>query len=228
MENMPYKIAVVDDIPDAREMMADTIIDAKKKPIIIDSVSNNINEFINRIRSESEGAIFDQRLKPQNFANFDGAEAVAKLYDFDFPSILVTSITNPDIDEIRPLRRKIPILIANGEPDAGLIIDGFRICVAEFKNHFIPERKPRKALIRIEEIDQDNSLSFIVVPSWDPNLKVRLPLDILTNKINQTLEEGMRLFAEINIGASNHEELYFENIRLAEEPSGEYAKFLHP
>lgn len=228
MEKMPHKIAVVDDIPVAREMMAETIIDAEKEPIIIENGSNDIYEFINRIRSESDGAIFDQRLKPHNYATFDGAEAVAKLYDFSFPSILVTSITNLDIDEIRHLRRKIPILIANGEPDAGLITDGFRICVAEFKNHFIPERKPRKALIRIEEIDQDHSLAFIVVPSWNPNLKVRLPLDILTNKINQTLEEGMRLFAEINIGASRHEELYFENLRLAEEPTGEYAKLLHP
>ena len=105
------RVAVIDDKPEARDTMAESITDAQLQPIVFGKGQiGSLADLISRLLKESDAAIFDYHLSPGNYANFSGAEAVSELYAKKFPAILVTAWSDADIDSIRPYRRHIPVL----------------------------------------------------------------------------------------------------------------------
>jgi hypothetical protein len=212
---MIQKIAVVDDDEQARAAMAETIVDANLQPIVQRARLNSLNDLIIILKRDADAAVCDHRLKPRNYAAFQGAEAVSELYKIGFPAILVTAWSTEDVDNIRPYRRRIPIVIRSGDLEPKAIKNGITLCLNEFQNTYVKERYPWRVIIRIEEVDK--SSAFVIIPSWDPKIGLRLPLSIFTSECGQ-IRPGIRLFAEVNIGASKAEDLYFDRFEVAEKP----------
>ncbi len=218
------KVVIVDDKPEGREMLAECIEDAALEPMFCAPGGDSVKDYVARLIDKYDAAIFDHHLKPGNYAGFDGAEAVALSYQKKFPALLMTIYGQSDIKEIRPFRRNIPILIPGGEAEPNTIHNGFKQCLAEFSGHFTPERKPHRTLARVEEVHDDNL--NIIVPQWNHRTAISISKTMIHNEIQPNLKAGTRLMVYVNIGASTIDQLYFENIQLADEPEGEYAKLI--
>lgn len=214
------RVAVIDDDKQARDAMAESIVDADLQPVIQQERLNSLEDLIGNLEGGADAAICDHRLKPRNYASFQGAEAVAELYRMHFPALLITAWSTEDIDNIRPYRREIPILVRSGGLEPQIIRDGIVVCLNEFENNYLKERKPHRILIRIEDVD--SSFIYIIIPSWDSNTGLRLPRSIIPTHFGEIMP-GMRLFSEVNIGASKNEDLYFSQFEMAEEPDDPYA-----
>jgi hypothetical protein len=220
------RVAVVNDTASAREEMADKIFEAGLEPIILSSRLSSIDKCIATVTSQADAAILEHHLKSGHYANFMGAEAIARLYRQHFPSLLVTAWADADIDNIRLFRRYIPVLVKTDHADSEIITQGFKQCLNEFENHYSPDRKPWRTLIRIEDIDRVRAMVYALVPGWDPRNIVKFPLSLIAENLQPNLETETHLFAKVNIGAAHHNELYFTEFEVAEKPGGEYAKFL--
>ncbi|HEC84801.1 MAG: hypothetical protein DRR08_11915 [Candidatus Parabeggiatoa sp. nov. 2] len=225
LNDKPIKrVAVVNDTAAARDEMAENIFEAGLEPVIHSSRLNSIDECIATITSKAEAAILEHHFKSDHYANFMGAEAVARLYRQHFPSLLVTAWADADIDNIRLFRRYIPVLVESGHAESEIITQGFKQCINEFENHYSPDRRPWRTLIRIEEIDRVPILPMVyaLVPGWDPRKIVKFPLSLIPENLQPTLETEPHLFAKVNIGAAHHDELYFTEFEVAEKPGGEW------
>lgn len=224
-DNVIRKVAVIDDKPAACEAMAEVVEDANLEPVTYQDRLESIRKFIPRIMKETDAAIFDHYLKPGNYANFNGAEAVFRLYKKKFPALLVTTYLKADIDNIRPFRRNIPVLIRGGFASSETIKEGIKKCFEEFSNKYSKDRKAWRTLIRFEGIDKKRDIAFAYIPAWNPDEVVRIPLKLIPKDL--ITKPIFRLIAYVNIGAKNHEDLYFENFDIADKPRGKYAKFTH-
>lgn len=218
-----HRVAVIDDDKQARDAMAESVVDANLQPVIQQESLNSLADLIGKLKSDADAAICDHRLKPRNYAAFQGAEAVAELYRIHFPALLITAWSREDIDNIRPYRREIPVMVRSGELEPRVIIEGITQCLNEFENTYVKERQPRRVLLRIEDVDP--SFIYIIVPSWDSNTGLRLPRSIIPTHLGD-IKLGMRLFSEVNIGASKNEDLYFDRFEIAEEPGNSYADLI--
>jgi len=96
------------------------------------------------------------------------------------------------------------------------------------ENRYSPDRRPWRTLVRIEEVNRNSEkpMVYAVIPGWEPDKVVRFPLVIFHQKQREIVVPGARFFAKVNIGASHHDELYFEDFEVIEKPRGKYAKFL--
>ncbi len=220
------RVMVIDDQPDARDTMALKIEDADLEPIFPKHHFKSIDECLETVRT-ADAAIFDHHLSPGNLANFDGAEVVAQLYQQRFPSLLVTKFAESDVDNIRPLRKNIPVIIPSGEATPEAITDGFQQCLNEFENRYLPERRSWRTLLEIEEINKESNLVYAIIPGWNPNEAIRFPLVMFPENLRSLVVENAYFFAKINVGATHQNQLYFQDFEIAEKPEGEYAKFLH-
>jgi CheY-like chemotaxis protein len=210
LPNAIKEIAVIDDDKRVREALADSVHDAGFKPIIQENRIGSLKELITQIMATAQFAICDHHLSPGNYANFDGAEAVAKLYSLKFPAILITRWSLADMDKIRPFRRNIPVMIKKGELEKTDIIYGIEQCLNEFKNIYSKERKPWRTLLRVIEVDTE--FASVIIPSWNPELVIRIPKKQFSNI--RKLKAGLRIFAETNLGVISSEDLYFDNFNL--------------
>lgn len=93
-------------------------------------------------------------------------------------------------------------------------------------NHDLPElqlqgvTRPYRVLLRVRAIEGKEGAKVVevVVPSWDPEQVVRIPVTLLPEDIASRVIADMRLFAEVNIGAQRAEELHFSNFEIAPVP----------
>ena len=155
---------------------------------------------------------------PGNYANFDGAEAVAKLYEMKFPAILTTQVQGYDSVKIVSKRKKIPYFINSFDGDANQLREGFERCVRELENDIPPDRRPYKTIVRVESIDLSEphrKIANLIVPAWAPTKPVQLPHDYVFNMVNVELKPNMHLLADVNIGAKCYLDLFIENIEVA-------------
>ena len=231
LHNKPIRnISIVDDNEEARNAMSEMIHDAGFHPIPQTEIKeHSLDEFIDKIVKDSDGAIFDYNLSPGNYANFDGAEAVVKLYDRSFPAILVTQVQGYDSVNIVSKRRKIPYFIDSFGGDANQLREGFERCVREFRQDFPTDRRVYKTIARVESIDLSEphrKIVNLIVPAWAPTKPVPLPHDYVFNMVNVELTPNMHLLADVNIGAKCYLELSITNIEVAKEIDGELAELI--
>ena len=52
---------------------------------------------------------------------------------------------------------------------------------------------------------------FIILPSWNPNKVIKIPLDMLPMNIANKASEGGRLHAHVNLAAEHGEDLFFSS-----------------
>jgi len=90
----------------------------------------------------------------------------------------------------------------------------------EIKNHLPPYRKPRRALVRIVGTSVDSNIDIVeaFIPQWNLHKAVRFPLSLFGNVKKDDIKPNMLFIADINIGARDTQELFFENFELAPEP----------
>lgn len=81
-----------------------------------------------------------------------------------------------------------------------------------------------RALVRIVEI-KGSSIN-VVVPAYDVNEVICLPISFFPTEIKSELEVGMRFFSLVNLGAKSKEDLVFEGFQLAAKPNNSLAKYL--
>jgi hypothetical protein len=214
------KIAIIDDDKNLADATAWELEEAGYKPcLFVEGNFKNVNELASCIRETAEGAVCDHRLFNSGFANFYGAELVATLYDWKFPSLLITQYTEMDTSlSIRKWRHKIPVLLSRDQADASNIAKGIEDCRLELGGHISSIRKPYRTIVRITNIDKESIEAF--VPGWNPHKAIRFPASLVPEHLRDALKPNVRLFAHVNIGAEKSDDLYFNKFELAPEPDG--------
>ncbi|HLO88411.1 MAG TPA: hypothetical protein VK203_25870 [Nostocaceae cyanobacterium] len=223
------KIAIVDDDKTLAEATAWEVEAAGYEPLLfVDGHFQDVNELVTCIMSKNvQGSVCDHRLSNSGLANFYGAQLVAALYDLKLPSILITQYTDIDTSSsIRKWRNKIPVLLSREQADASSIAKGIENCRLELAGKRTGSRKPYRTIVRITNIDAESHEPVVdaFVPGWNPHKAVRFPASLMPKNMIDVIidvlqsKPNIRLFARVNIGAENYDDLYFENFELAPEP----------
>jgi CheY-like chemotaxis protein len=226
-ETLIHRVAVVDDDPSQADVMSELVRDAGYEPIILGPRFEGIEDLVATVRDNADAAICDHRLRPRGFASFDGAAAVASLIDARIPSLLVTQYIDMDAGvSIRRWRHRVPVLLSRDDADPERIVQGFGDCVREIRGEHLSGRRPWRVLIHVDETREESGEQVVDahIPSWNPHEAVRFPAALL-QPLKVNLVPGTLLFAEVNIGAEQPEDLYFTHFELAAEPESEDVLF---
>jgi hypothetical protein len=90
----------------------------------------------------------------------------------------------------------------------------------EIAGEISPGRKAYKSLIRVTDLGDEAQATVldVIIPSWNPRRAVRFPLSLIPLELQSSIQRGTRLFAAVNIGADDSQDLYFDTFELAPEP----------
>lgn len=216
------KIAIIDDEEDWAKLTAMRIRRLGVEPIIIKGNFQQVHELVDRVLdSGAHAAICDNCLQQKNFAEFYGAESVAQWYDRKLPSVLCTQYLDQDNIEIRQYLSRIPRVLKKTEASSEeAIVSCLNFCLEELQGEISPERQTCRTLVKVKRITDSGSkrVMDVIVPSWDLNDTVRLPMSWLHADIEKHVTEGTRLFAWVNTGAEDSMDLFFQNFELALDP----------
>src|ERR1017187_5208929 len=205
------RVAIIDDQQAARATFEEIVEDLQLRPVPQGGPLNGLADYVNLLPTVADAALCDHHLKVSAYASFNGADLVARCNQQGFPTLLCTNWNHADIDEMRHLRRYIPILVRPGKLDPESMRNGFQKCIEEFGGTFDPSRRPWRALVRIVELRDDpgQRAAYVVVPAWESEEVVRIPASALPGDFFAKTPEGARVHARVNIGAESHEDLYF-------------------
>lgn len=172
-----------------------------------------------------DAVICDFNLKVKNYSSINGDEIVSGLYKKNFPAVLCTRIDKHLPEAIRRSRRHIPVVLSPNELSSETLGNAFHTCIEEFKGNFSPMRRPWKTLIRIEggELIGNGELLRVnaIIPEWNPSVLISFEWLINKNEalINArdrlTKGEIVRLYATVNVGAEEADELFVEDWSLS-------------
>ena len=224
-------VAVVDDIMGQAETTAGIAEEARLVPSIIseaDGVFHYTQQLLEIVQdSNCSAVICDHRLAQTGFASFTGAEFVASLYDQGMPAVLLSTFSAIDGDtSIKLHRARIPSLIPRSDLDPRKIMVGLSLSESELAGRTSPERRPWRTLVRIEGISKEGNtpVAEAIVHTWKPDLAIRYPLALIEDSsIRQHLTKNqswpVRLFAEVNVGCDDANDLFLRSFEWAPEPN---------
>lgn len=209
------KLKIIEDDVGAQDSYAEMVEDIDIVPDKVKGPLDSLSIFIENQIDDTDAFIFDHNLKQSGYAEFNGAEAVAKLYRIR-PSVLCTAWTIAAQDTIRLHRRYIPSLVHSDDMNPDLLARGLEVCVNEFNGKYLPSREPIKTLVRIENVDEDQKPKIVnaVIPSWNPKEVIRFPLTLAPPDIRENIREGARLWAQVNLGAEDHTGLFLDSFEF--------------
>ena len=207
------RIAIVDDDKAVRDGYEDVVSELRLTPVAEEGPLPSFQEYLDILHTRADAAICDHHLKVKMYAQFNGAELVAGWYEREFPAILCTRFDRTDINDLRPRRKYIPILLNPQEMNPDTLLSGIEQIVREFKGEFKSIRKPWRTLIRIEEVGADSNagIIYVVVPAWDSKKVISLRLSDLPSHVQDIVAPGRRLHAQVNTGAESDIDLYFDS-----------------
>jgi CheY-like chemotaxis protein len=210
-------IGIIDDDTSDAQVRKYQVEEAGVKPFVFENGFSDLSDLITTVQAAKvEGIICDHRLKIRNYAPFNGAEAVARLFDAKIPAVLVSKYAQIDVvADIRPYREKIPVLLSKDDLDPDSLIAGLMKCKSELTGTVPLSRHPRRTLIRIDEVAQERGIVDAFIPAWNPNQAVRFPLSIIPGQYRSGLKPDDRFFAQVNTDAENAEELFFSGFEPA-------------
>ena len=223
-------VAVIDDIRGQAETAAGIAEEAGLSPIIIsegDGVFRTPEDLLTKFLGDgSTAAICDHRLAQTQFAHFSGAEFIAALYLARIPGVLVSTFAAIDGDtSIRLHRANIPYIIPRNALHPDEILRGLQRCKNELEGNVPPERLARRTLVRIVEVAIDGTIPVVdaIVHTWNPEQAIRFPIDAIDNRdvreyLKQGIDRELRLFARVNVGCPNNDEIFFKAFEFAPEP----------
>ncbi len=209
------RVTIADDDQSARQSIAFHIEDAELEALPVEGPLE-LPRFVNDTIENTDAVVCDHYMRSTPYASFNGAVAVAHFYQQQFPAILCTRGDKAAINEIRLFRRHIPSLISSRDIDPEKIKFGLEVCVNEFKDTFLPSRKPWRTLIRIEEVYKDliPAMFSVVISGWNPDELIGLPLDLIPKDLHNMIQAGYRFHAMVNIGTDNQDDLYLDKFEL--------------
>lgn len=215
------RVLIVDDDRLSADIMSELVLDAGFEPVIYTHGFDDISVLLNTVREEADAAICDHRLSYKQPAHFNGAEAVAEMFQSKIPALLVTQYINTDAHlSIRRWRRQVPVLLSRDEADPDRIREGLGGCAKEIQGQYLPGRRPWRTLIEAERISDEAGEKVVEarVFAWNPYRVVRFPLSLIPPELQDHLVPGTFLFAMVNIGSKHEEDLYFFDFEPAPEP----------
>ena len=225
------RVAIVDDVEGQAETTAGVAEEASLVPFIIseaDGEFDNLQQLFGCVQDRNcRAVICDHRLIPTGFASFNGAEFVASLYDQGMPAVLLSTFAAIDGDtSIKLYRARIPSLITRSDLDPRTIMVGLKRSESELAGHIAPERKPWRTLVRIEGVSKLGETYFAesIVHTWKPDQAIRYPLELIEDEsIGRHLMNNdswpVRLFAEVNVGCTDANDLFLRSFEWAPEPN---------
>ena len=204
-------VSIVDDDPVAREAFSERIEEYDWTPHVLESLPRSPGEAVETLRSESDFALCDLHLQKHAFSEFNGDTLVTRAYDLRYPAILCTNIPSYGHDLSRADLRKIPVILELDEIEPDALARGVETFQLELEGKFRPERKPRRTLVRVDEIVGEGSKPFalVVVPAWHTLAKIRVYLDEFPDPIRESIGDGQRMYAKTNLGAEETQDLFF-------------------
>jgi hypothetical protein len=210
------RVKVIDDDPTARQAMAFTIKDADLEPLPDAGPLPQLGRFVSKTKRVFDAVVSDHRLQTGQYAQFNGAECVARLYKVGCPAVLCTRWSTADIDAIRHYIPCIPSLISIDDMNPESLATGLERCITEFKDAPVPTRKPWRTLLRVESVATGSrpALFYVAIPGWDSKEIVRLPLDLIPEGKRKLVKPGFRFFANVNKGADRSEALFFTKFQF--------------
>jgi hypothetical protein len=158
------RVMIIDDQQAARATFEEIVEDLHLRPVSEDGPLNGLAEYVNHLPTVADAALCDHHLKMSAYASFNGADLVARCNRKGFPTLLCTNWNHADIDEMRHLRRYIPVLVRPGKLDPESMREGFQKCVEEYDGTFEPPRRPWRALVRVVELRDDPGQKAAPVP----------------------------------------------------------------
>ena len=214
--NRIRRVDIVDDKPDVRKVIAICVREAELEAVVENDQLPPLEQFVSAAMNKADAGICDHRLNLGRYAEFDGAQAVARFYDLKWPALLCTTWSKADMDAMRVYRRRIPILIYTDDLNPDTMAMGFEYCIREFESDFSPSRRPWRTLVRVEEVDKEMvpPMFFAVLPGWHSSDKIRLPLSLIPPELQTQIKSGARFHAQVNKGTENQDELYFDNFEF--------------
>ena len=229
-------VAVVDDVRRSAEIAAYIAEEAGLIPSIIseeDGPFDRPEQLLDHVRSAGCLAVIcDHRLSQTQFASFTGAEFVSDLYTIRIPSVLLSTFAAiDDSTSIRLYRARIPSLLSRDRLDADNVLQGLYRCQAELDGETAPERTPRRALVRVVSVsqDEDESVADAIVHTWNPDVAIRFPIKLVEDQqIRDALTKHfpgvLRLFAKVNVACRQESDLFLQEFEFAPEPNIEDLK----
>ena len=200
---------IVDDDPEARDAYEYAVHDMDVLPYkVVDELRESMDHFLSTIQS-GDILLCDFHLKKRNYAPCNGDQVVAKCFRAKVPGVLCTSVAEPWIR--RDCLRYIPGIVRTGDPQPTDLRRALERCLRELEGDFAPDRRAWRALVRVDDIDQDRHCFYAVVPSWDVRTKVRIYNDNIPARIQALLEPDRRLHALVNTGADSSRDLFFDS-----------------
>lgn len=218
------RVAIIDDDENAADSLSVLVEDAGLEAIVIPGRFADVAAAAFQIAEKANAALCDHRLSPRGYAQFNGANLVADLYDKRFPAVLVTQFLGIDQDvSIRKWRRKIPVLLGRDDADSQKIAEALDVCRKELAGQPAPNRKAWRSLIRVVAKDKEGGQDVLdaIIPAWQPKEAVRFPMDIIPSQLRSLFPNGthmdlsIRLFAKVNIGAENARDLFLFDFERA-------------
>ena len=199
---------IVDDEPGAREgyalMLEDMGLEARP-------VSNLRDWNLSALRDSvgsTDAVLCDYRLRKRDYSQHNGDYVVAECFQQGIPGVLCTSIHEAQIN--RNLLRYIPGWLKTAPPNEANLRSAFEHTIEELSGHYRPSRRPWRALVRVDDLDDARHGLTIVVPAWSTRTKIQLHFDELPDDIRDMAEPGRRFHAHVNIGAEDPGDLYFD------------------
>lgn len=206
------QVPIVDDSEDDRETIGDDLRDFALTPRPLAGPFGTVEQLLEAVIRGGQAAVCDHHLTPRNYAPCTGAQLLKECYARQFPSVLVTRYEKANIDQIRPYRRAIPSVIPNEAANPDLIVKGWELCVGEFQDRYVPTRKPRRTMLRVDDVIETSSHVdvYVLVPGWNSDEAIKLSLAMFPEELRPYVRPQERFFAIVNMGAENQEDLYFE------------------
>ncbi len=213
MENRTFsRVSIVDDDNEARDSYEYPIEELGLTVVPEAGPLRNLQRYVEALPAQADAVLCDFHLRKKgNYANFNGDELVAACYQDSFPAVLCTSYTDVDIISLRNRRRFIPVLLKPRDLNPDNIARGFQQCVQEFNGDFQPIRRPWRTQVRVEEVEAERGFFYVVISGWSSREKISISFDNLPRDFQSLVAPQKRLHAQVNVGAENPDDLYFDS-----------------
>ena len=204
---------IVDDDPEVRNAFEYVVHDMDVVPYqVVDELRESTEHFLSTTQSR-DMILCDFQLKTRNYAPCNGDQVLADCFRANVPGVLCTSVAEPLIR--RDCLRYIPGVVRTRDPQPADLRRALERCLREMEGEFSPDRRAWRALVRIDDVDEDRHCFYATVPSWNVGIKVTIFNDDIPKGIQAVLAPDRRLHALVNTGADSSRDLFFYNWEAA-------------
>lgn len=214
------RVGIADDNPENRSQKTSLVEMAGFDAVPFEERYPRVEDLFEAMRQADVSALLcDHKLNEGDYAGFEGAEAVARLYESTIPGILVTDyVDSGEIrHSIRRHRRHVPVLIKGSEMRPKTIRSGIELWEKEVIDKQIPvSRQSRRVFVVVDDITSGSHppMLTVFVPRWREHEAVTLPADLIPPAVLEQLKKGSVLVASVNAEAERIEDLYFDEVEL--------------